>query len=87
MIIFSLFGRLGPFPQVFGQVKEYLMIELHKIIRFSHVVASPIVFILFNERSRQGGVFKVMKNDEFLVLLAIWVIFPKFLGKSRSGLC
>ena len=87
MIIFSLFGRLGPFPQVFGQVKEYLMIELHKIIRFSHVVACPIVFILFYERSRQGRVFKVMKNDEFLVLLAIWVIFPKFLGKSRSGLC
>ena len=63
------------------------MIELHKIIRFSHVVACQIVFILFYERNRQGGVFKVMKNDEFLVLLAIWVIFPKFLDKSRSGLC
>ena len=50
------------------------MLELHKIIRLSHVVVCLIVFILFYA----GGVFKVMKNDEFLVFLANWVLFPKF---------
>ena len=31
--IFSIFSCLGPFPQVFGQVKEWFMLQLHKIIR------------------------------------------------------
>ena len=39
------------------------MLELHKIMRASHVVVYPIVFILFYERSWQEGVLKVMKND------------------------
>ena len=43
----SVFSRLGPFPQVSGQVKKWLMLELQKIIRMSHVVPCPIVFILF----------------------------------------
>ena len=38
---------MGPFPQVFGQVKQWLMLELHETIRVSHVVLCPIVFILF----------------------------------------
>ena len=42
------------------------MLELHKIIRVSHLVACPVVFILFDEQSSQGRVFKVMKNDHFL---------------------
>ena len=42
------------------------MLELHKIIRVSHVVAYSIVFILFYDRGEQGGVFKVMKNDQVL---------------------
>ena len=56
---------MGSFPQVFGQVNELLMLELDKIIRVSHVVACSIIFILFYERSWQGEVFKVMKNDHF----------------------
>ena len=47
------------------------MLELHKIIRASHVVACSIVFILFRERSWQGGVFKFMKNDHLLVFLSV----------------
>ena len=47
------------------------MIELHKILGVSHFVASPIVFILFCEQSWLGGVFKVMKNDQFIVFLFI----------------
>ena len=51
------------------------------------VFAFPIVFILFYERSWQGGVFKVMKNEHFLVFLAICFLFPKTLGRSRGDLC
>ena len=42
------------------------MLELHKIIRVSHLVACPVVIILFDEQSSQERVFKVMKNDHFL---------------------
>ena len=57
------------------------MLELHKIIRWPHVVACPIVFFLSYERGWQGGVFKVIKNDHFLVFLAVWDVFIKFLGR------
>ena len=36
-------------PKIFGQFKEWLMLELHKSIRVSHVVPCPIVVILFYE--------------------------------------
>ena len=54
------------------------MLELHKIIRVSHAVALPIVFVLFYERGWQGGVIKVMKNDHFLMFLDVLIVFPKF---------
>ena len=63
------------------------MLELHKIIRVSDVVVCPIVFISFYERSWEEGVFKVMKNDHFLVFLASSVLFPKSFGRLRSDLC
>ena len=76
---FGVFSRLGLFPQVFGQVKEWLMFKLHKIIRVSDVVAYPIVFVLFYERVWQGGIFIVMKTDHFLVVC-------KFLERWGSNL-
>ena len=48
--LFNAFSCLGLFPQVFIQVKEWLMLETHKIIRVSHVVACSIVFLLFYEQ-------------------------------------
>ena len=62
------------------------MLKLHKIIRASYAVACPIVFILFYEQSWQGVMFKVLKNDYFSVVLAVWVLFPKLLGRLRSAL-
>ena len=46
MIVFSIFSRLGPFPQVFGHVQEWLMLILNKIIRAWHVVAYPIFYFV-----------------------------------------
>ena len=37
--------------------------------------------VFFYERGEQGGVFKVMKNDHFLLFLAVWVFSPKFLSR------
>ena len=40
------FNRLGPFPHVLGQVKEWLISQLHEIIRAPHVRACPMDFNL-----------------------------------------
>ena len=63
------------------------MLELQKTITVSLVVACLIVFILFYERRWQEGVFKIMKNDSFLVFLAVWVLFLKILSRLRDDLC
>ena len=47
MIIFSAFCRLGPFPSVFGKVKEWLMLKSYEIIKAIHVVVCTIVFFCF----------------------------------------
>ena len=85
--IFSVFNRLGPLPTVFSQLKEWLILELHEIIRVSHFVECQIVFHLFYDRDWQGGMLKLMENVYFLVFLAVWVLFHKFLARFRSGLC
>ena len=43
---FSVVSPLGPFPKVFRQVREWLILESHKMIRVPHEVACPIYFIL-----------------------------------------
>ena len=56
------------------------------MIRVLHVAACPIVvvvvvavvFCCFMSEVWQGGVFKVMKNDCFLVFLTVWVFFLSF---------
>ena len=40
----SIFSRLGPFSQVFVQVKELIISEMHEIIKRLHVVACPMLF-------------------------------------------
>ena len=57
------------------------MLKLHKIIRMPDLVACSIVFPLFDKGGLQGGVFKVIKNDHFLVFLAVWGLIPKYLGR------
>ena len=47
--------------------------------------ACPIVSILFYKQRWPGKVFKKMKIDYFSVCLVVWVLFPKFLGRLKSG--
>ena len=55
------------------------------MIRVLHVVACPIASILLYDPGCQTGVIKVMKNDHFLVFLAVLVLSPQFLGRLRSS--
>ena len=83
MVIFLVFLAFSP---SFRQVREWPTLELHETIRVSHAVACLIVFILFYVQDWQEGVLKHMKNDNFLVSLAVWVFLSKFLGRLRSDL-
>ena len=57
--IFRTFIRFVFFPQVLGQVNEWPILKWHEMIRMLHIVACPIVFILFFVRAWQGGVLKM----------------------------
>ena len=39
------FSYLNPNPQFFVKVKEKFLLKLHEMIRMSHVIECPIVFI------------------------------------------
>ena len=56
------------------------------MIRVPQVVGCRIGFHLLFDRCQQGGVLKRTKNDHFQVFLTVWVLFPKFLGRLKSGL-
>ena len=72
------FCRLGPFPQVFEQVEEWLMLELHEMIRFPYVATCSVVFSLLCNLGRPVGVLRLIKNAHFLIFLAVWVLFLSF---------
>ena len=57
----SVFSALGHFSQVFGKVKEWLILELHEMIRVLHAVACPMGFNLLYDRAQQGGELKLAK--------------------------
>ena len=57
------------------------ILELHETIRVSHIVVFAMVFLLLYEQRWQGGVFKVMKNDHFLVFLSVSLLSPKFFSR------
>ena len=84
--VLSIFGSLGPFPQVFWQVKECLILKMDEMIRMWYVIACPMVFSLLSNRGRQGGVLKLLKNHLFMYFLAFGSFFSKFLGSLRLGL-
>ena len=42
--------------------------------------------ILLSGQGPQGEVLKLMKDDLFRVLLAVWDIFFKYLARLRNGL-
>ena len=78
---FSIFSHLGSFPQVFGEVKEWLMLELHKIIRVSHEVACPIVFFFFILWVRLAGrSVQSYEKWSFFSAFSCLGLFPQVFG-------
>ena len=69
------------FPKFFWQVKELLKLNLYETTIFPNVVACSIDSNLLCDKTQQGRVLKLTKNDYFLVFLVIWDLFPKLLGK------
>ena len=57
------------------------MLKLHELIRMLHPIACPLGFVLLCRQGRQGEKLKLMTDGHFLVSLAVWNIFLKFLGK------
>ena len=57
------------------------------MIRVLHVVACPVVFVLFDDQDWLGRELQIMKNYHFLVFLDILVLFLTILGSIMSGLC
>ena len=46
VIFFCIFTRFGLFPQFFGQLMEWPILELHEMIRVLRVVACPVGFMI-----------------------------------------
>ena len=76
--ISNFFSRLGLFPQVFGQVKEWLILELHEIIKNSHILTCSIVSILLRHLVRHGVVFEHIKMVSFKYFSLLWSVPLRF---------
>ena len=52
--------KWSSFSYVFGQVRKWLILELHEMIRVVYVRACPVDFNLFCHLSKRLGVFKML---------------------------
>ena len=79
-IFYSVFSRLDHFPQVFRQVKECIVLQLHEMVRVLHMVACANVFFFFffYGRDWQGRMLRFMKNDNFLNIFISLASSPSF---------
>ena len=71
--LFSVFSQVIPLPRVFRQVKDWLIIKTAWNDKSTRVVVFPAGFFLFwfYDQDWLGRDFKNMKNDHFLVFLAM----------------
>ena len=75
------------FPKLLDKLRVTYVRTAQNKIRATYSCVANCFSRLFHDQGWQGEVLRVMKNDPFLVLLAVWVLFPKLLGRFRSGLC
>ena len=73
-----IFSRLGLFQQISGQVKEWLILEFHEIIKKSHIFAYSIVSIMLCDLVRHGGVFKHITMVNFKYFWLLWSVSLRF---------
>ena len=82
---YSVVIRLSPFSQVFEQIKKWLTLQLHKIIRVSYLVVFPFFFFF----SSMGAVWseecsKLWKMIIFLVFFGCLGLFPQVFGQVNE---
>ena len=82
---YSVVIRLSPFSQVFEQIKKWLTLQLHKIIRVSYLVVFPFFFFF----SSMGEVWseecsKLWKMIIFLVFFGCLGLFPQVFGQVNE---
>ena len=80
----GVFSRFDPFPQVFRQVKECLISQLHEMVRVLDEVACPFVFICFYDRYQQGEVLKLMKSDHIFSIFGRFCPLPQVFGQVND---
>ena len=72
------------FPKVSVQAKKWLKLELHEIIKVSHIFACSVVFILLCCLGRHGGVLKpkrVVSFSNFCGLVFVPEVFYDILRR------
>ena len=72
--IISIFCHLCPFPQVFGQVKEWLILELYEMIRVWHIRAWPVVlfcFVILVDKEECSNIWKMVSFKDFRTLWSV----------------
>ena len=78
---------MGPFSQArlwAGLRMNYVKIAQNdRSVTFSYM-PNRFYFVLWTILAERA--LKFMKNNHFLVLLAVWAFSPKFVGKLMSGL-
>ena len=78
---FCSFSRLGDFPPVFGQVKEWLILELYETIRVLYVVAFPLFFVLWSRWERRN--VQSYEKWSFLSVFSPLRHFPQHFGQVK----
>ena len=59
-LFFRISSRFGPSPKFFCQ--EWLILELHEMMRVPHAVACPMDFNLLCDRDQQGSFFRIFSR-------------------------
>ena len=81
---YSVVIRLSPFPQVFEQIKKWLTLQLHKIIRVSYLVAFPFFFFSSMSEVWSEECSKLWKMIIFLVFFGCLGLFPQVFGQVNE---
>ena len=55
MMFFSMFSRFGPFPHPWWKLKEWLISELHEMVKVPPVVAYPLDFVIEVSREKYSN--------------------------------
>ena len=79
MIIFRWVNGLDHFPQVFRQVKTWLIFELHAMTTVSNLVTCPIVFsFCFEVLVEMEEYSNIWEMIIFKYFCSLWLISSKF---------